>query len=98
MTTLFVTGGAGFIGTNFIRYWLSNYPTDKLVNYDLLTYAGNLENLRDVEKAHGSRYKFVKGDLANQQLLSYLFAETKPDFVVNFAAESHNSRAVIDPG
>ena len=60
MTTLFVTGGAGFIGSNFIRYWLSTYPDDRIVNYDLLTYAGNLASLQDVEKNYGDRYTFVR--------------------------------------
>jgi dTDP-glucose 4,6-dehydratase len=97
MTTLIVTGGAGFIGSNFIRYWLSNHPKDTVVNYDLLTYAGNLESLRDVEKAHSASYRFVLGDIGNEQLLRHLFEELNPDYIVNFAAESHNSRAVVDP-
>ena len=97
MATLFVTGGAGFIGSNFIRYWLSTYPDDFVVNLDLLTYAGNLDSLRDVEKAHPDRYAFHKGNIGNYKLTSRLFEKYKPDYVVNFAAESHNSRAVVDP-
>ena len=98
MATIFVTGGAGFIGSNFIRYWLSQYPDDLVINYDLLTYAGNLENLTDVVEKYGERYIFVKGDIGNYELTRYLFEHYKPDYVVNFAAESHNSRAVINPG
>ena len=97
MTTLFVTGGAGFIGSNFIRYWLSTYPDDRIVNYDLLTYAGNLASLQDVEENYGDRYTFVRGDIQNADLTHHLFEIHRPDYVVNFAAESHNSLAIVNP-
>jgi dTDP-glucose 4,6-dehydratase len=97
MSTIFVTGGAGFIGSNFVRYWLQKYPEDKVINYDLLTYAGNLESLQDVEKAYRDRYTFVKGDIGNYELTRYLFDAFRPEYVVNFAAESHNSRALLHP-
>lgn len=98
MTTIFCTGGAGFIGSNFCRYWLSTHPDDTVINYDLLTYAGNLASLADVEEEYGDRYLFVQGDIANQELTRYLFQRYRPNSVVNFAAESHNSRAALDPG
>ncbi|MDZ4296203.1 MAG: dTDP-glucose 4,6-dehydratase [Patescibacteria group bacterium] len=98
MSILFVTGGAGFIGSNFIRYWLTRHPDGRIVNYDMLTYAGNLASLDDVVARFGARYRFVRGDIANGELLAHLLAEERPDAVVNFAAESHNSRAVHDPG
>jgi dTDP-glucose 4,6-dehydratase len=97
MSTIFITGGAGFIGSNFVRYWLNEYPDDFVINYDLLTYAGNLENLADVAEAHANRYLFVHGDIGNYQLARHLFDKHRPDWVVNFAAESHNSRAVLHP-
>jgi dTDP-glucose 4,6-dehydratase len=97
MSTVFVTGGAGFIGSNFVRYWLGKYPEDKVINYDLLTYAGNLESLKDVEQAYPDRYTFVKGDIVNYELTRYLFDAFQPQYVVNFAAESHNSRALLHP-
>jgi dTDP-glucose 4,6-dehydratase len=97
MATIFVTGGAGFIGSNFVRYWLSRYPDDRVINYDLLTYAGNLESLADVAKAYADRYVFVRGDIGNYDLARHLFEQERPDYVVNFAAESHNSRAVLHP-
>jgi dTDP-glucose 4,6-dehydratase len=97
MTTIFVTGGAGFIGSNFVRYWLSTYPHDLVINYDLLTYAGNLESLADVAQQHRERYVFVRGDIGNYELALHLFQRYQPDWVVNFAAESHNSRAVLKP-
>ena len=97
MATIFVTGGAGFIGSNFIRYWLNEHPQDLAINYDLLTYAGNLENLSDVAKKFAGRYLFVQGDIGNYHLARHLFERHKPDWVVNFAAESHNSRAVVHP-
>jgi len=92
---LLVTGGAGFIGSNFIRYWLKKYPADKIVNLDKLTYAGNLENLKDVE--NNPHYEFVKGDICNFSLVSNLVKKFSPDIIVNFAAESHNSWAIINP-
>ncbi len=98
MATVFVTGGAGFIGSNFVRYWLQTYPCDTVINYDALTYAGNLASLEDVAGTHADRYTFVKGDIGNYELALYLFRQHRPDYVVNFAAESHNSRAVLDPG
>jgi dTDP-glucose 4,6-dehydratase len=97
MSVIFVTGGAGFIGSNFIRYWLEGHPDDFVINYDLLTYAGNLDNLVDVVEKHASRYLFVQGDIGDYYLARHLFTQYKPDYVVNFAAESHNSRAVVHP-
>jgi dTDP-glucose 4,6-dehydratase len=97
MSGIFVTGGAGFIGSNFIRYWLSRYPDDLVINYDLLTYAGNLENLADVVEKHADHYVFIKGDINNYELVLHVFKQYRPDYVVNFAAESHNSRAVMYP-
>ena len=91
---LLVTGGAGFIGSNFIQYWLKKYPQDKIVNLDKLTYAGCLETTKDFSKS--KNYKFIKGDIAD--LKTTQLAMKKVNVVVNFAAESHNDRAIQDPG
>ncbi len=90
-----VTGGCGFIGSNFIRYWMKKYPEDKILNFDVLTYAGNLANLQNI--CESPNYKFVKGDICNFELVNYVVRDFKPDVVVNFAAESHNSWAIINP-
>lgn len=90
---LLVTGGAGFIGSNFIIYWLKKYPNDTIVNLDKLTYAGNLENLRSVEK--NPNYEFVQGDICDPKLVDLL--SKKVDTIVHFAAESHVDRSIIDP-
>ncbi|MCR2027089.1 dTDP-glucose 4,6-dehydratase [Anaerotruncus colihominis] len=96
MKNILVTGGAGFIGSNFIQYILDNDQQELLiVNLDLLTYAGNLENLRDVEK--DPRYRFVKGDVRDGQLIEELFATYQFDTVVHFAAESHVDRSIVEP-
>ncbi len=92
-----VTGAAGFIGSHFVRYWLGQYPDDQVLALDLLTYAGTLTNLEDVAVRHGDRYRFVRGDIGNVELVEHLLDEHRIDAVVNFAAESHNSRAVLDP-
>ncbi|PLS04324.1 dTDP-glucose 4,6-dehydratase [Neobacillus cucumis] len=92
---LFVTGGAGFIGSNFVRYMVKQYPNYKIVNYDLLTYAGNLENLRDIENS--PNYTFVKGNIGNQELVDFIVKEHKIDVIVNFAAESHVDRSISEP-
>lgn len=97
MATIFVTGGAGFIGSNFIRYWIEGHPDDQVINYDLLTYAGNLANLADIAEEHKDRYRFVQGDIGDFAKLEKVFTEEKPGIIVNFAAESHNSRAIMDP-
>jgi dTDP-glucose 4,6-dehydratase len=94
---LLVTGGAGFIGSNFVRYWLERYPEDRVLNLDLLTYAGNLANLEDVAARFPDRYTFVRGDIGNLDLVEHLLAQHRIEAVLNFAAESHNSRAVLDP-
>lgn len=92
---LLVTGGAGFIGSNFILYMLEKYTDYRIINYDALTYAGNLENLSAVE--NDVRYRFVKGDITDQLLLEQVFLEEKIDIVVNFAAESHVDRSIMNP-
>jgi len=95
MKKLLVTGGAGFIGSNFIMYWLNKYSEDKILNLDLLTYAGNLDNLSSLK--NNPNYQFVKGDICNFELVDFLVKEFQPDFIVNFAAESHNSLAILNP-
>ncbi|RWX72691.1 MAG: dTDP-glucose 4,6-dehydratase [Candidatus Methanosuratincola subterraneus] len=91
---LLITGGAGFIGSNFIRYTLREHPEWQVVNLDKLTYAGNLASLKDVED--NPRYRFVRGDIADRGLVERLFHEEKFDAVVNFAAESHVDRSILD--
>src|ERR671935_1461299 len=91
---ILVTGGAGFIGANFVRYWLEEHPDDRVVVYDLLTYAGNRASLADVEERTG----FVEGDIADPEAVARALADEEIDTIVNFAAESHNSLAVLDPG
>jgi dTDP-glucose 4,6-dehydratase len=90
---LLVTGGAGFIGSNFVHYWLEQHPDDHLVVYDLLTYAGNRESLAPVEE----RIVFVEGDICDRELAEATLRANEVEVVVNFAAESHNSLAVVDP-
>ena len=92
---ILVTGGAGFIGGNFIHYMVNQYPEDQILNLDLLTYAGNLETLKSVEDK--PNYKFVRGDIADRQFIMKLFEEEKFDVVINFAAESHVDRSIEDP-
>ncbi len=88
-----VTGGAGFIGSNFIHYWLENHPDDQVINFDALTYAGHLESLKDLEA--NSNYQFIKGDITNPEAVKN--AMDGVDVVVHFAAESHVDRSIIDP-
>ena len=90
---ILVTGGAGFIGSNFIHYWLKNHPNDQVINFDKLTYAGNLDNLNDIE--NNPNYTFVKGDIANSKDVGRALSGI--DIVVNFAAESHVDRSILDP-
>lgn len=94
--TLLVTGGAGFIGSNFIRYMVRKENGYKIINLDKLTYAGNLENLKDVEDI--KNYKFIKGDICDRDLVEDIFSNNKIDAVINFAAESHVDRSITDPG
>ena len=94
--TLLVTGGAGFIGSNFIRYMVRKYNGYKIINLDKLTYAGNLENLKDIEDI--KNYRFIKGDICDRDLVEDIFSGNKIDAVVNFAAESHVDRSITDPG
>ena len=93
---ILVTGGAGFIGCNFVHYMLEKHPEDEIVNLDLLTYAGNLESLADV--ADAKNYHFVKGDIADMEFIDSLFSKEHFDVVVNFAAETHVDRSITDPG
>lgn len=92
---MIVTGGAGFIGSNFVQYEVKNHPEDEIINLDLLTYAGNLESVKPVENA--PNYRFVRGDIADREFIFRLLEEEKPDVIVNFAAESHVDRSITDP-
>ncbi|MBU4257373.1 GDP-mannose 4,6-dehydratase, partial [Patescibacteria group bacterium] len=89
---ILVTGGAGFIGSNFIHYWLKKYPDDKIINLDVLTYAGNLENLKDIED--NKNYQFIRGDICDATLVNELVKAV--DLIVHFAAESHVDRSILN--
>lgn len=91
---ILVTGGAGFIGSNFIHYWLNKYEEDEIVNLDKLTYAGNLENLESLKD--NSRYRFVQGDICDVELVTKLVQGV--DLIIHFAAESHVDRSILDSG
>jgi dTDP-glucose 4,6-dehydratase len=92
---ILITGGAGFIGSNFIHYILNKYKNYQIINLDKLTYCGNLENLKDIEK--NPRYHFIKGDVCDKILVENIFQKQKPDFIVNFAAETHVDRSILEP-
>ena len=93
---IIVTGGAGFIGGNFVHFMVNKYPDYDIICLDALTYAGNLETLEPV--MDNPKFKFVKGDIADREFVYKLFEEEKPDVIVNFAAESHVDRSITDPG
>ena len=90
-----VTGGCGFIGANFILYWMKNYPEDKIINVDLCTYAAVQESLRSVQE--DKRYCMIKADIADYGTMERIVRERQVDYIVNFAAESHNSNSIINP-
>src|SRR5574344_2511189 len=94
--TILLTGTAGFIGSNFVPYFLDKYPNYNLVNLDLLTYAGNLDNLKECET--NSNYKFIKGDICNRELVEFIFNEYDIKGVIHFAAESHVDNSIKNPG
>ena len=95
MKTILVTGGAGFIGSNFIPYFLNKYNNYKIINLDLLTYAGNLDNLKEVE--NNPRYKFIKGNICNKELVEFIFNEYNIQGVIHFAAETHVDNSIKNP-
>jgi dTDP-glucose 4,6-dehydratase (EC 4.2.1.46) len=93
--TILITGGAGFIGSHVIREFVLKYPEYQIINLDALTYAGNLENLKDIE--HLPNYSFVKADITDQKVVLTIFEQFKPDGVIHLAAESHVDRSIVDP-
>jgi dTDP-glucose 4,6-dehydratase len=95
MKNVLITGGAGFIGSNFVRYLLRTEPEVKIVDLDALTYAGSLENLKDLPDAE--RHKFVQGDIGDRSLVDRLLREEEIDTVVHFAAETHVDRSILGP-
>jgi len=95
--TILVTGCAGFIGSNFVYYYLEKYKDRKIIGLDKLTYAGNLKNLEKLTDEQKARFKFIKGDITNSELIEYIFEEYNIDGVINFAAESHVDRSILDP-
>ncbi|MDO5702852.1 MAG: dTDP-glucose 4,6-dehydratase [Lachnospiraceae bacterium] len=95
MKTYLVTGGAGFIGSNFVHYMLGRYDDIRIINLDKLTYAGNLENLKSVED--DERHIFVQGDICDKKLVTELMRKYDPDYIINFAAESHVDRSIANP-
>ena len=96
MKNILLTGTAGFIGSNFVPYFLDKYPEYNLINLDLLTYAGNLDNLKECE--NNPRYKFIKGDICNRELVEFIFNEYNIQGVIHFAAESHVDNSIKNPG
>lgn len=95
--TILVTGCAGFIGSNFVYYYLEKYKNRKIVGLDKLTYAGNLKNLEHLTAEQKARFVFIKGDICNAELVEHIFQEYEIDGVINFAAESHVDRSIFDP-
>ncbi|WP_010244029.1 dTDP-glucose 4,6-dehydratase [Acetivibrio cellulolyticus] len=95
MKVLLVTGGAGFIGSNFINYFLRRNKSYVIVNYDNLTYSGNMNNLREIERS--PRYHFVKGSICNQDLVNYIIKRHRPDYIINFASETCPKKSLINP-
>ncbi|MBU1131425.1 dTDP-glucose 4,6-dehydratase [Patescibacteria group bacterium] len=95
MMNILITGGAGFAGSNFIRHILKKYPDYKIINLDKLTYAGNLDNLKDIEG--NASYEFIKGDIADERTVKKVLRFKKIDVVINYAAETHVDRSILDP-
>ncbi len=95
MQNVLVTGGAGFIGSNFVRYLLKAEPQVRVINLDALTYAGSLENLKDLPDE--SRHTFIHGDICDDKLIAKIFSENRVDTIVHFAAESHVDRSILGP-
>src|ERR1700747_3034382 len=93
--TLLITGGAGFIGSHVVRLFVNKYPEYRIINLDALTYAGNLENLKDIENA--PNYTFIKADITDAAAISDIFNQYKPDGVIHLAAESHVDRSITNP-
>ena len=93
--TILITGGAGFIGSHVVRLFVNKYPQYRIVNLDALTYAGNLENLRDIENA--PNYVFEKADILNTDELERIFSTHQPDGIIHLAAESHVDRSILSP-
>src|SRR5512140_770735 len=93
--TILITGGAGFIGSHVIRLFVNKYPDYRIINLDALTYAGNLENLRDIEKM--PNYDFVRADITDPNQVNDVFAKYSPDGVIHLAAESHVDRSISNP-
>lgn len=98
MQNLLITGGAGFIGSNLVRYMLQRYPSYRLVVFDKLTYAGNLDNLKDVEANWSDRYAFVKGDICDAEAVDAVMRQYEIDTIVNLAAETHVDRSLMEAG
>ena len=95
MKNILITGGAGFIGSHVVRRFVKNYPNYEIYNLDALTYAGNLENIKDIENS--PNYRFLKGDIVDETFINELFAKIQFDGVVHLAAESHVDRSIEDP-
>ena len=95
MKKILITGGAGFIGSHVVRLFVQKYPQYSIYNLDVLTYAGNLENLTDIESA--PNYNFIKADIVDAEVMDKLFAEYQFDSVIHLAAESHVDRSISDP-
>lgn len=96
MANILITGGAGFIGSNFVHYWQEKYPSDRLIVLDALTYAGNLANLSGLKGK--DNFKFIKGDICNQLLVTEILQTENIDTIAHFAAESHVDRSILEPG